>query len=130
MNTSRVLILSPSNISTDPRVIRHITVAKEFGEVVTCGYGSLPDDVVEHYEISGDARFLPRSFISLVAIQFGLYGFAARRAQFYREACSALKNQTFDVVIANDVMESHFTSTGQSFLCKNGFISSSDSLMI
>ena len=103
MKAQRVLILSPSNISSDPRVLRHIKVAKEFGEVVTCGYGSLPDDVTEHFEISSDARFLPRSFISLVAIQLGMYGFAARRAQFYRQASSALRNQTFDVVIANDV---------------------------
>lgn len=103
MSGIRTLIISPSEIATDPRVLRHIQVAREFGSVYTCGYGSEPEGVVEHFEIPANSRFLTRSIINLIAIQFGFHKFAARRTQFFCEASSQLRGREFDVVVANDV---------------------------
>ena len=103
MRGHRTLIISPSEIATDPRVLRHIQVAREFGSVYTCGYGAEPEGVVEHFEISPNSRFLTRSIINLSAIQFGFHRFAARRTLFFCEASSQLRGKEFDVIVANDV---------------------------
>lgn len=99
----KTLIISPSQISSDPRVLRHILAAKEFGPVVTCGYGVAPHDVVQHFQIPPHSRYISRSIVNLTAIQFGLHQFAARRTQFYKQATQMLDDQEFDVVIGNDV---------------------------
>ncbi len=99
----RTLIISPSRICSDPRVLRHITVAKEYGSVATCGYGPPPQGVDQHFEIPSDTRYLSRSIINLAAIQIGLHQFAARRTQFYQQATRMLRGIDFDVVVGNDV---------------------------
>ncbi len=103
MGSKKILVISPSDISNDPRVLRHIEVAGEFGEVYTCGYGRKPNGSLRHFQIETGVRYLTRSLINLLAMQCGAHQFAARRTQFYFEATKMLRGRQFDVVIANDV---------------------------
>jgi hypothetical protein len=100
-----ILVVSPSDFGNDPRVRRHVEVAKEFGNVTTCGYGPSQTLACEHLEINLDSRFLPRNVVTLTLMQLGFHRTSARRTQFYRDAKSAVKNskKLFDCVIANDV---------------------------
>lgn len=102
---TRILVISPSEISRDPRVLRHVEVAREFGDVTTCGYGADSIPNTAHLQISPNVRFLPRSVLTLSLIKLRFHLSAARRTQFYRDAKSLLENQVnlFDVVIVNDV---------------------------
>jgi glycosyltransferase involved in cell wall biosynthesis len=102
---TEILIISPSDFGNDPRVRRHVEVAKEFGTVTTCGYGPSKMLECEHLEIHLDSRFLPRNVVTLALIQLGFHRASARRTQFYRDAKRAIKKnkKNFDCVIANDV---------------------------
>jgi hypothetical protein len=102
---TRILIISPSDISRDPRVLRHVEVAKEFGAVTTCGYGEDSIPGTSHLQISPNVRFLPRNLFTLSLIKLHLHSWAARRSQFYIEAKSLLGEHVefFDAVIVNDV---------------------------
>ncbi len=100
---TRILVISPSEVSVDPRVLRHLAVGKEFGSVYTCGYGPKPDLSDGHFPIPSNKRYLPRSLRNLAAIQLHAHESAARNTQFYRACLEMLKHETFDLVIANDV---------------------------
>ncbi len=48
---SRVLILSFTDVATDPRVMRHIAALRAHYEIVTCGQGPEPEGVSRHVEL-------------------------------------------------------------------------------
>ncbi len=100
-----ILIISPSEISRDPRVQRHVDVARDFGSVTTCGYGDALSDESPHVEIGKTSRILSRSLLTLGLIQMGLHQRAARRSPFYQACKKALDGSidSFDAVVVNDV---------------------------
>lgn len=101
----KVLVLSPSEIAKDPRVRRHVEVAKEFGEVTTCGFGNEPLSGCEHLEVAPTSRILSKNLVSLILIQLGFYQTAARRTSFYQNVRERIAStaENFDIVVVNDV---------------------------
>jgi len=101
----KVLVISPSEIAKDPRVRRHVEVAKEFGEVTTCGFGNEPLPGCKHLVVAPTSRILSKNLVSLILIQLGFHQTAARRTSFYQNVREeiASRREDFDVVVVNDV---------------------------
>jgi len=100
---STILLLSPSVLSEDPRVLGHLHVAREFGNVVSIGYGPRPIGVQEHFEIPQTASYLPRSLAGALAILFRQFDRAAELTPFNRAVKSLSDGLRPDLVISNDV---------------------------
>lgn len=99
----KILLLSPSLISEDPRVLAHLKVLREFGHVTTAGFGSQPDLADLHLEVDSTARWLPVDVLSLVRIALRLYKSASRATRFNNAVREAISERNFDLVVANDV---------------------------
>lgn len=95
-----ILILSFSPIASDARVLKQLALARELGDVVTCGYGPVPDGVSEHLRVPDDARILPLD-PRLLVLRLG--ALALRRSTAMRWARRALAGRSFDVVVVNDL---------------------------
>lgn len=101
----RVLVLSFSPIIRDPRVLRQISLFREFADVVSCGYGEAPEGVVEHIRIPSQLERWRPSFKKVALLLVGrlhdrLY-FNSERVKFVKKAVPA---GSIDVVVANDVI--------------------------
>lgn len=106
MSTSRILkilVISPSEICKDPRVLAHIEVLKDFGQVTTVGYGEPPSWVARHISIDHADRYLPTTILGLVRVLVGLNLSAAKNTSFSKRVLANTKNEVFDLVVANDV---------------------------
>ena len=99
----KILLLSPSLISDDPRVLAHLKVLREFGHVTTVGFGARPDLANLHLEVNSAARWLPVDVLSLVRIILRLYKSASRATDFNRAVRDCVTKRDFDLVVANDV---------------------------
>ena len=103
MSKASVLILSFSNIASDPRVSRQVQALADVHEVTTCGYGAAPPNAARHVEVSPP----PRSFLSRVAalipIQIGMYEKHYWSQPSVRDAGEELRSKVFDITIANDL---------------------------
>jgi len=95
-----ILILSFSPISTDARVLKQIAVARELGDVVTCGYGPAADGVLEHVRIPDDLTIYPLS-PKLLVLRLGRL--ALHRAPAIAWVRRSLTGRSFDAVIADDL---------------------------
>lgn len=98
----KLLILSFSKLESDARILKQINLFKDQYEVTTCGYGTSPDDHVNHVEVSshntkGDA------LAQALCLRTRQYKQAYWRTTYAREAAEKLKGTTFDAVIANDL---------------------------
>ena len=105
----RLLVISHSSISEDPRILRHIEVAQKEFEIETCSYGQAPTGVARHFEINAETRFLPRDFGSLIKIQLGKSVEVSKESRFTNEILELVKTRKYDAVLINDV---HSLSAG------------------
>ncbi len=101
----RILVLSFSPISRDPRVLRQIRLFREFADVVSCGYGETPEGVIEHIEVPASFKSWRVSYkkvASLLAARLHsrLY-FHSQRVRFVRDHIAP---GSIDVVVANDAI--------------------------
>jgi hypothetical protein len=105
LRVPNILVISPSNIFSDPRVTRHINAAMSVGKVTSCGFGEENSATWNHLSIPMNTRFTSKSLFTLLLIQLGFYQTAARRTSFYKEAMKLLKgkDEQFDLVVLNDV---------------------------
>ena len=102
MTTQRILCISLSPIARDARVLRQISVLAEFGPVTTIGYGAKPVGASEHIEVPAHLLSLPqdpRGVLLLAARQLERAETHAPAARFILQA---LRDRTFDVVVANE----------------------------
>jgi hypothetical protein len=96
----RLLILSFSTLTSDPRVQKQIALFADEYELVTCGYGPAPEGVAEHVQVPDDRVYwkYPRELVIL-----------RRYTKAYRDnpAVSWVRDNlqpgAFEVIIANDV---------------------------
>ncbi len=95
-----ILILSFSPIATDARVLKQIALAREYGDVVTCGYGPASEGVVEHVRIPDELGIYPLS-PKLLVLRLGRL--ALHRAPGIAWVRRALRRRRFDAVIINDL---------------------------
>ncbi len=101
--SSRVLVVSFSPISTDPRVMRQIRALASEHDVAVAGFGPAPKDVHEFYAVPASTSCLPEKAGRAALLLLGLYEAAYWRWRPARLALPILNGKKFDVVIANDV---------------------------
>lgn len=95
-----MLILSFSPIAGDARVLKQVAHFTRDFDVTTLGYGLPPEGVVEHISMPREIRFDDRE-PRLILLK--RYRRVYWRLSAVRWAQEALRERTFDVIIANDV---------------------------
>lgn len=101
MPRPRLLVISLSSIHRDARVLRQISVVREFGDVTTIGYGPAPEGV-EHIQVPGDLASLPQDLSGVMKLALRRLRSAELAAPAVRWALAALEGRTFDLVVANE----------------------------
>ncbi|MGI5951929.1 MAG: hypothetical protein ACOX61_08825 [Brooklawnia sp.] len=102
----RLLIVSFSPIHRDPRVLRQVDLFRHDYDVVTCGYGSAPEGVVDHIQVPDHLKAWRASKLQALA----LYASRSYRALYSgaertRVALAGIQARPpFAGVIANDVL--------------------------
>lgn len=98
-----ILIISFSNISRDPRVMRQIWVLTKEYKITVVGFGSKPDADIEFFELHPQKLGLGQKILwagKLIARQFEWHYWSK---PYIQESLQLFANQQFDVVLANDV---------------------------
>jgi len=91
--------------ASDPRILRHVAALRDDYEVTTMGTGPAPEGVVAHIELPASANHLPRTTAGLTALALRQYRAAYRHVPIVNAIRElAPDQQTFDVVIANDLI--------------------------
>ena len=109
-----IALISPSNISQDPRVLAHLSVLSRFADVTTAGYGPKPEGAVFHVqvpegtsylpiEVFSKFRMIPKKPLQILKLFTLRFEFAAERTGFTRHVRTALLDSEFDLVCTNDV---------------------------
>lgn len=99
-NKKRLLIISFSNIATDPRVIKQVQLFVGKYEVTTCGFGETPPHVSKHIQLT-DSPYWKYSKIKLLT---KLYKSNYWKNENVQGALKVLETQPkFDGIIANDI---------------------------
>ncbi|WP_182353682.1 glycosyltransferase family 1 protein [Flaviflexus huanghaiensis] len=95
-----LLILSFSPIAADARVLKQVRLFADVYDVTTCGYGPMPEGVVEHIRIPDELIYWRKDRKLLITKQY--------RAVLEKQEVNAylrtiLANRTFDVILADDI---------------------------
>lgn len=98
----QILVISFSNIDSDARVLREISVVAKHGHVTSLGYGSKPAYVDEHIQVPDWAKSLPQTPLGVLQLALHLHNQAELAAPGNRYALRALSDRTFDAIVAND----------------------------
>lgn len=98
----QILVISFSNIDSDARVLREISVVAKHGHVTSLGYGSKPACVDEHIQVPDWAKSLPQTPLGVLRLALHLHSQAELAAPGNRYALRALSDRTFDAIVAND----------------------------
>lgn len=98
----QILVISFSNIDSDARVLREISVVAKHGHVTSLGYGSKPAYVDEHIQVPDWAKSLPQTPLGVLRLALHLHNQAELAAPGNRYALRALSDRTFDAIVAND----------------------------
>jgi glycosyltransferase involved in cell wall biosynthesis len=101
---SRVLLLTFTDLSRDPRVRRHVEALRGEHEIVTCARGTPPDGVASHVQLPEHADHMPLSPAGVAALLAGRNATAYERVPAVRETRAALTGADFDVLVANDAV--------------------------
>lgn len=100
MTRPKLLIVSVSNIASDPRVLKQVELFRDHYDVFTCGLGARVDGVVEHFELPAGSRGWVNDRTALLTRRY-------EKAYWALPAISAavrlLPKKAFDVVLANDL---------------------------
>lgn len=103
MSRKKILILSFSNLHSDPRILRQYQALKDTYELSTCAYTPFKDTGISFHPIYqalpfSISRKIKRLFQFLTQQHDAVYwdDNKKRVAEFYR-------NSTFDIIIANDI---------------------------
>lgn len=98
-----VLILSFSELRSDPRVARQVRWLSSVHGVTTCGFGSSPGGVDAHIEIRSVPRTPVGRIAALIPLKLGRYDWYYWSHPRVRLARAALAGIRPDVVLANDL---------------------------
>lgn len=102
MARARILCISLSPINRDARVLRQLSVLKEFGDVTTVGYGGQPADSVDHIAVPSALASLPQTIRGVANLVLRQWQRAELLAPAIGHALVALHGSKFDLVVAND----------------------------
>lgn len=110
----RTLLISPSPIADDPRVLAHLDVLSSCTEVVTCGHGRKPQLAKLHIEVPSELsyvpirkfsriRYVPKNPTDVLKLLLRCGDPLKRITEFSRFVIAELDQLKFDLVCANDV---------------------------
>jgi glycosyltransferase involved in cell wall biosynthesis len=101
--SKKVLILSYSNLNSDPRILRQVMALKNDFTLITAGYSPIKDASINHFNIYTEPPFsLPRKLKRL-------FQFISRSYDNYywdngkKNILSILQKEKPDAIIANDI---------------------------
>jgi hypothetical protein len=100
---ARVLVLSYSNLRSDPRVDRQIRALARRHEVVTCGFGEKPDPASRHVSVPLNRRHIASKVLAAARLRLGFgesFYWTQERVRFTQ---AALRGERFDLVLANEL---------------------------
>ncbi len=100
---AKVVILTFTEVTRDPRVMRHVRALSRDHEIVTCGKGLQPTGAAQHLEIPSRADHLPTTPKGLIALALRRSSWAYRNLPASQEAKRLLENTSFDVLVSNDI---------------------------
>lgn len=102
MNT-KILIISFSNLDTDPRVNRQIRFLKDNYEIHTIGFNDSKIDTVVHSTIAKHPKNILQRILSASKLFFGFYTSYYEHLNNVEQAKKYLINNSFDLIVANDI---------------------------
>jgi hypothetical protein len=99
----KILIISFSNLHSDPRILRQYEALKNDYEISTCAYTPFMDTKIPFYQIYENLPFsgyrkLKRLFQFIAQKHDALYWDNNKK-----RVATNFRNQKFDVIIANDI---------------------------
>lgn len=97
-----ILVISFSDIRRDARLLRQLSVVKDFGHVTTLGYGTQPEGSDEHLQVPSELPSLPQTVPGILKLALHLHGASEFAAPALRRARELLRGRQFDLVISND----------------------------
>lgn len=98
-----VLVISFSELRSDPRVTRQVRTLADRHLVTTCGYGTAPDLAARHFRLASVARSGVTRVASLVPLKLGRHDWYYWSHPRVRLAREALGGTTPELVLANDL---------------------------
>lgn len=98
----KILCISFSDIQKDSRVLRQISVLKEYGEVTTLGYGKQPENSSSHLQIDENLKSLPETISGVLKLALRRFNATELTATAELEALRLISDSKFDLVVAND----------------------------
>ncbi len=105
MTRPRIAIVKFAPTARDPRILRQISLLKEFADIITVGYGPAPDGVLEHIEIPAHlTSWRANKFSAVILYALHLHHrlfFGSERVKFVQRALPA---GSMDVVLAHDAI--------------------------
>ncbi|WP_198025422.1 hypothetical protein [Brachybacterium phenoliresistens] len=102
MPDASLLVISLSPIHRDSRVLRQLSVVKEFGRVTTVGYGPAPEGSDEHLQVPDHLTTLPQTVPGVAKLALRRLRSAELAAPAIAWTLEALRGRRFDVVVANE----------------------------
>lgn len=102
-DAQKVLIISFSVISSDPRVMRQVRLLESRYEVTVAGFGPKPDADVEFCSIDHESTRLPTKMWWALKLLLGFSESYYWHRVEVRSALEMLRSREFDLVISNDI---------------------------
>lgn len=99
----RALVVSFSNLRTDPRVQRQITLLRHDFDLRAAGHADPGADGVEFFPVSPRHWSPPRKLLAAALLKAGFFEEAYWSSESVADAMRALRGRAFDLIIANDV---------------------------
>lgn len=99
----RALVISFSPIATDPRVMRQLRALQGRFDLTVAGFGPAPAGAFAFHDIAAAPASLPAKLLKAASLSTGLYEWYYWRMSYVRNTVAALRGQSFDLVVANDV---------------------------
>ena len=103
MHKRKILILSYSNLSSDPRISKQIAALKDSFQIETCAYNACGIETLKFYpiykepEVSFRRKF--KRLFQLLSKQFDNFYWDDGRQKLREQLC----RENYDLIIANDI---------------------------
>lgn len=99
------LIISFTDLERDPRVNRQIQLLKEYYDLTLCGVAPPRSINLPFVDVSGeDHCSLPKKILTALRLKFRFFAGHYWSKPHVRRALRLLENQTFDLIIGNDIV--------------------------
>lgn len=98
----KILIISFSNIHSDPRVMRQVRLLESLYAVTVVGFGKKPDANIQFVELQRCERFLFKLLRAFMRV-IGLFEMQYWMQTYVKQALQLVHGDKFDLVLANDV---------------------------